>query len=523
MHRIQGGCPLGVGFPAFQQKRDGNTLGFLDQEIQSFKPEHAALLELSRIRLQKRVFRFRLRPLHSGRTHVQIQRAMGRDADSIELALLAEGWQIHPGDFPCQSKVRVGDQDLEKTSIAGDAYSWPAHCKESSLKIRRTIPPAAAPFRVSELIHGIGGMFSSRIAAKTEQELKEYFGVKHVYLVSSGKTALAVILSALKKLRNRSHVIIPAYTCYSVPSAIMKAGLKIRLCDINPDTLDYDYEMLDKIVDDDVLGIVSTHLFGIPSEVSELKKKYGNRGIFIIEDAAQAMGGISQRKKLGTLGDAGFFSLGRGKNITAGTGGIILTSSDDLADAINDIFQCLKEEPHVEYVKNIIQVFFQQLFIHPNLYWFPFQLPFLKIGETIYCTDFSMYRLSNFKIGLMHQWRSRLERFNDKRSRTGNYYANNIMKSENIRIHSGAYPYLRFPVYLGCSEEKARICKEYSWLGISPMYPDSVNHIEEIKDDFSGSVYPGADYVVRRLITLPTHCFLNERDKSSIASILKGL
>jgi dTDP-4-amino-4,6-dideoxygalactose transaminase len=371
-------------------------------------------------------------------------------------------------------------------------------------------------------MHGIYGMFSSGVGAKTEQELKDYFGVKHVYLVSSGKAGLVVILSAIKKIRNKSYVIIPSYTCYSVPSAIMKAGLKIRLCDINPDTLDYDYDMLDKMVDDEVLGIVSTHLFGIPSNVFAVKEKYGNRGLFIIEDAAQAMGGISQGKKLGTVGDAGFFSLGRGKNITAGAGGIILTSSDDIADAIKGIFQGLKKESLGEYVKNIIQVFFQQIFINPNRYWFPFQLSFLKIGETEFCKDFSMYRLSNFKIGLLHQWRSRLERFNAKRSITGDYYVKNIIKSENIHLYSSAYPYLRFPVYASCAEEKAKICNEYSWFGISPMYPDSVNHIKEIKDDFHGSVYPGAYFVAHRLMTLPTHCFVNERDKSIIATIFRG-
>lgn len=412
---------------------------------------------------------------------------------------------------------------MEKTSTAGNADPWPTYCKESPLKIRRAIPPAAAPFRVSELIHGIGGIFSSGIGAKTEKELRDHFGVKHVSLVSSGKVALVVILSALKKIRKKSYVIIPSYTCYSVPSAIIKAGLKIRLCDINPDTLDYDYKMLDKMVDGEVLGIVSTHLFGIPSNVFALKEKYGNRGIFIIEDAAQAMGGISQGKKLGTVGDAGFFSLGRGKNITAGTGGIILTSTDEIADAVKEIFLCLKKEPPAEYIKNIIQVCFQQFFINPILYWFPFQLSFLKIGETIFRKDFSMYRLSNFKIGLMHQWRPRLQRFNANRVRLSKYYVNNINKSEHIQIYSASYPYLRFPVYLKCSEEKARICKEYSWFGISPMYPDSVNNIKEIKEEFNESVYPGADFVVHRLVTLPTHCFVNERDKSNITNIIKGL
>lgn len=356
-----------------------------------------------------------------------------------------------------------------------------------------------------------------------EEELKEHFGVKHVFLVSSGKAALFVILSALKKIRNRKYVIIPAYTCYSVPSAILKAGLEIKLCDINRETLDYDYEMLEKVIDEEVLCIVSTHLFGIPSNVSELKKRYQGKGIFIIEDAAQAMGGVSQNRKLGTLGDAGFFSLGRGKNITTGTGGIILTSSDDIADSIQQIYHSFKREPPIEYTKNIFQVFFLHIFLNPWLYWFPSQLSFLKIGETKFHKDFSVYRLSGFKAGLLFQWESRLAKFNEHRSAISNFYIRTIQPPKNLLFYSSSYPFLRFPFYVKDPVEKAIVCRNFFHFGISSMYPDSINNINEIKEKFKGLCYPGAKFVVNSLITLPTHCFVNERDKLHLSVMLKSL
>ena len=351
----------------------------------------------------------------------------------------------------------------------------------------------------------------------------KYFGVNHVFLVSSGKAALVVILTALKKIRNRKYVVIPAYTCYSVPSAVLKAGLEIKLCDINTETLDYDYEMLENVVDDEVLCIVSTHLFGIPSNTSELKKRYGSRGIYILEDAAQAMGGVFQNRKLGTLGDAGFFSLGRGKNINTGAGGIILTSSEDISESIREIYQSLHGEPLIEYIKNIFQVFFQQLFLNPSLYWFPSQLSFLKIGETIFCKDFPIYRLSNFKIGLLYQWESRLENFNNQRSVTADYYIRNIKFPENQLIYSSKNTYLRFPVYVNGPEEKEKFCKDNFQYGISPMYPDSINNIKDIKEKYNGLAYPGAEFVANHLITFPTHCFLKEKDKLHLAELLESL
>ena len=75
--------------------------------------------------------------------------------------------------------------------------------------------------------------------------------MKHCFLVSSGKAALTLILQALKELHpERNEVLIPAFTCYSVPSSIVRAGLKVKLCDISPDTLDFDYNQLEKILND---------------------------------------------------------------------------------------------------------------------------------------------------------------------------------------------------------------------------------------------------------------------------------
>jgi len=113
------------------------------------------------------------------------------------------------------------------------------------MKIQRTIPPAAAPVDLMSILHGIAGFFmGKRYIKKVESEIKSYFGVNHVFLVSSGKAGLALILQALKSLHpERNEVLIPAYTCFSVPSAIIKAGLKVSLCDIDPSTLDFDYEL----------------------------------------------------------------------------------------------------------------------------------------------------------------------------------------------------------------------------------------------------------------------------------------
>ena len=76
------------------------------------------------------------------------------------------------------------------------------------------MPPAAAPLKTGDIIHGLGGLLNPLKRRKNlEQELRDYFQVKHVFLVSSGKAALTIIILALKSLTpNRRQVVMPAYS-----------------------------------------------------------------------------------------------------------------------------------------------------------------------------------------------------------------------------------------------------------------------------------------------------------------------
>jgi len=345
--------------------------------------------------------------------------------------------------------------------------------------------------------------------------------MKHVFLVSSGKAAIALILMGLKGMSNKKKVIIPAYTCYSVPSAVEKTGLEIVLCDLMPETLDYDFDELKKLADEDTLCIISTHLFGIPSDVFRIRDIGRERGIYVIEDAAQAMGAVHGREKLGTLGDAAFFSLGRGKNITCGSGGIIVTSSDEIARNIQKHYLELKEEPLGEYLKNIIEVVFMKFFIHPSFYWFPEGLPFLKIGETRFYASFPVYRLSRFKAGLLKRWTAKLEDNNNFRSKVAQYYIHELDLNTQSHIYSDDYFYLRFPLYLHNDNRKDHTCNRYRYLGVSSMYPDSINNIAEIRGKFENMQYKNAEIIARTLFTLPTHVLIKEHDKVIICETMK--
>src|SRR6185295_11594525 len=136
------------------------------------------------------------------------------------------------------------------------------------MKIGRRVPPAAAPIAWKDLWHGaIGIVRPEPSILRFEEQVRAHFGVRHVFLVSSGTAALTLTLIGLESLSSsrKTEVVIPAYTCFSVPAAILKAGLRPVLCDINPATFDFDHALLERTLNANTLCVVAHHLFGIPS------------------------------------------------------------------------------------------------------------------------------------------------------------------------------------------------------------------------------------------------------------------
>ena len=258
------------------------------------------------------------------------------------------------------------------------------------------------------MLHGLLGLFrGTSYSSLRDKELKEYFGVGYVFKVSSGKAALALVLRALNRLvPDKREVVIPAYTCFSVPSAVIKAGLTPVPCDVDSLTFDYDLSMLPRFIGERTLCVVSCHLFGIAANVQAVRAMCGERGVFVVEDAAQAMGVEIDGTKLGTQGDVGFFSLGRGKNITCGSGGIVLTRLDRIAEQLANEYYSLDNFGLFESIRVYLQILLQKIFTHPLLFWLPAGIPQLGIGETLFFEDFPMKKLSGMAAGLLWGWRS---------------------------------------------------------------------------------------------------------------------
>lgn len=390
---------------------------------------------------------------------------------------------------------------------------------------QRTLSPTAAPISFWGLIGAASGLWGGgKHRARLVQELREKFSAREVFLVSSGKAALTVILKALAASSGRRRVIVPAYTCFSVPSAIVRAGLDVVLCDVEPDTLDFNFSELEGLINEEVLCVVPTHLFGRPADVDRVKRLCEGTGVVVVEDAAQAMGGQSGEGLLGTLGDVAFFSLGRGKNLTCGTGGVILTRSLPVAETLKAEYATLPESPFGEVAKNWLEMVIMRLFIHPLLYWLPAGLPFLRLGETTFDTDFRIDRMDEVRAHQLQGWERRLALANqDRAARAGWLIEGLDLPRRGITPITGKEAvYLRLPVMVRDREMKESVCRQSREVGagLSPSYPATIQEIPELAGRLVSRKYAGAQEVVDRLVTLPTHQFVTEKDRLKIGRIL---
>ena len=389
------------------------------------------------------------------------------------------------------------------------------------MKIGRTLPPAAAPCGWLDLWHGAAGALRPNRSLQARiSELRQEFGVAHVFPVSSGTAALKLTMTALASLSDASEVVIPAYTCFSVPAAVVHAGLRPVLCDIVDSTFDFDHALLPQTLTRQTLCVIAHHLFGIPSDIERTRAMCHSQGIFVVEDAAQALGVRRDGRPLGTLGDVGIFSFGRGKNVTCGSGGVVVTNSVRIAEAVEAHYRHLPSPRWWETIRDFVSTSLMMMFIRPRLYWIPAALPFLRLGTTVFPRNVVVKRLSGFKAGLLRNWRSRLARSNEARSAIAEDLRRRVpaLATDGVSV-----PLLRLPVLAADCEEKARIylSSKKRGLGMSPAYPTALNEVPDIRAELDNRRFPSAAKIASQLLTVPTHHWLVEEDKRAIAELCR--
>ncbi|MDW8359156.1 MAG: DegT/DnrJ/EryC1/StrS family aminotransferase [Candidatus Caldarchaeum sp.] len=163
-----------------------------------------------------------------------------------------------------------------------------------------------------------------------EEEFASYHHAKYGVACTSGSTALFVALKALG-VGVGDEVIVPSYTFLATATAVIDAGAKPVIVDVEPSTLNISPAAAEAAITEKTKCIVPVHLAGCPADMDRVLELAEERGLRVLEDAAQAHGAEWRGRRVGSLGDLAAFSFYQSKNMTAGEGGIITSNDEELA------------------------------------------------------------------------------------------------------------------------------------------------------------------------------------------------
>lgn len=392
----------------------------------------------------------------------------------------------------------------------------------------RELPRAGTPLTRKDFWTACRSML--RHAQRLEEVFARWLSVEQVWVVSSGRAALCLILRALAERSLRREVIVPAYTCPTVPLAVARAGLQVRLCDVDLITGNLDVQRLAKTVGDETLAVLAVHMHGIPCDMPGILAIAQQQGTFVIEDCAQAAGAMLDGQKVGTFGDAAFFSLGRGKGFAGYEGGIGRIADCDpmkyaphWTDQGSRIEDCRRKTAEtLADALTIAKLVGMALFFHPGLYWMIRALP-LGWDNEVYDLNFRIGKIGRFRQGVALSVLGRLDKVVEKRRDKAEYLREQLRGVPGVQLlepsaeSQPSYPWL--PLLVEKRDEAVSRLRVRG-LGAFWLFTRSLNQYEYLGDIIPRGSYPCAEDMAAHLLTLPTHEYVTRRDMEDMVSVL---
>lgn len=197
------------------------------------------------------------------------------------------------------------------------------------------------------LASGRVNYWTGEYGRRFEEKLAEYLGVKRTLSVANCTLALELALEALG-VGKGDEVVVSPYTFRSSATCAERVGAKAVFAEVGEDHL-INAETIRQVLTKKTKAIVVVHLYGQVADLSPILKLAQERGIFVIEDCAQCLGGEYKGRKVGTLGDVGCYSFCQSKHITTGgEGGAVVAKDPEVlkrVESLRDIGWEVGSEP----------------------------------------------------------------------------------------------------------------------------------------------------------------------------------
>lgn len=363
--------------------------------------------------------------------------------------------------------------------------------------------PSASPFfdneNTEEILKDIRSTLKSGVLTNGpqtqtfEREFANYVQSKFAIAVNSGSAALEIMLRFFGV--EGKEVIVPTNTFVATPNAVIFAGGKPIFSDIDQSTLGIDTIDITNRINTKTTGIIAVHVAGLISpQIKELRDLCREKNLFLIEDAAHAIGAKLNDQMAGNMCDGGAFSFYPTKVMTSGQGGMITTNNSNLANfALKIRDHGLDSNRLMNYMGN----------------------------------NWSMSEITAI-IG-KHQLR-RIEQFVTARNNLAKYYDEHLKKIQNLSTFNVPdnlrHSYYKYPIKLNDNINVIKVARlmriKYGIETGSIYYPPC--HLQPWYINNCGfriGDFPIAEKVLKQVLCLPMHLRINEITKEIIINSLR--
>ncbi|MBI2611413.1 aminotransferase class I/II-fold pyridoxal phosphate-dependent enzyme [Candidatus Gottesmanbacteria bacterium] len=374
--------------------------------------------------------------------------------------------------------------------------------------------------------------------SKVEDWFKDYISNFDIFSTNSGRSAMWFVLKTFG-IGNGDEVILQAFTCLAVPEVIIWIGAVPVFVDVD-DSINIDYRKLERSITPKTKAIIVQHTFGIPANIKKIKEIAQKYNLILIEDCAHSLGATVEEKRVGTFGDAAFFSFGRDKVISSVFGGLAAIKKTHQNKKLIERAHSIDKE--LSYPSNFW--IFQQL-LHPIISWLALSLYDLGIGKLLLVISQKLNLLSfpifkeekmgkmpevfpkknpNALATLLLNQLQKLYIYNQHRIKIAKAYQEELGRIKNITIPKATEGsiFLRYNILVENPDNIRKKAKQEGFL-LGNWYHDTIDPkgTRNLVGYKKGSC-PHAESIAEKSLNLPTHIKMPLSWVERLISIIKN-
>lgn len=353
-----------------------------------------------------------------------------------------------------------------------------------------------------------------------EKEFNEYLGSKHSISVGNGTDALVIALKALG-IGEGDEVITTPYTFFATAESISFVGAIPVFVDVELDTFNIDPTKIEEKINEKTKAIMPVHIFGQPCDMDAINTIAKKHNLYVIEDAAQAIGSEYKGQKIGTLSDIATFSFFPTKNLgCAGDGGMIVTNNDKLAT----ICRALKahgsgENGQKAYnLLNNIDEDITEDSSEDNTVYNPLKYYNYLIGHNS--------RLDELQAAILRIKLREIDKWNNTRRENAKFYSEGLKHTKFVTPFEDKDLKHVYHLYVLQSEKRADVVSSLGENGIATgvYYPVPL-HLQKAYTElgYKEGDLPNSEYLSHRTFAIPMFAELTDQEKEYIVENLKKL